>query len=152
MKTVCLNMIVKDEHQVILRCLASVKTFIDYWVIVDTGSTDGTQELIRNFMKDIPGELFERPWVNFAHNRNEALILAQGKDDYLLIIDADEKIVEIEPLNKSEWDKDCYLLEAQNTDGTAFYRPNFIRNNSTWRWTDVIHEYLISSKRKRNKN
>jgi Glycosyl transferase family 2. len=79
MKTVCLNMIVKNEIHVIRRCLSAVKEFIDYWVIVDTGSTDGTQEAIREFMKDSPGELHERPWCNFAHNRNEALDLARKR-------------------------------------------------------------------------
>ncbi|MBX9744988.1 MAG: glycosyltransferase [Chlamydiales bacterium] len=149
MNTVCLNMIVKDERHVILRCLASVKPFIDYWVIVDTGSTDGTQELIREFMQDIPGELFERPWVDFAYNRNLALELAKGKADYLLIMDADEKITKVGPFDKSALNKDCYFLESQNTDGTAFDRPNFIRNNPTWLWTGVIHEQLVSSGTKR---
>jgi glycosyltransferase involved in cell wall biosynthesis len=43
-KSVCLNMIVKNESKVIERCLRSVKGCIDYWVIVDTGSTDDTQK------------------------------------------------------------------------------------------------------------
>ena len=80
--TVCLNMIVKDESAVIERCLNSVKEHIDYWVIVDTGSTDGTQEIIQRTLKDIPGILYARPWVDFAHNRNEALQFAKGKTDY----------------------------------------------------------------------
>src|SRR5580704_1601575 len=58
-KTICLNMIVKNESRVIQRCLDSVKHIIDYWVIVDTGSTDGTQNVIKDFMKDIPGDLYE---------------------------------------------------------------------------------------------
>lgn len=91
-KTICLNMIVKDEEPVITRCLGSVKPIIDYWVIVDTGSSDKTKEVIREFMKDIPGELHERPWKNFEHNRNEALELAKGKADYLLIMDADDHL------------------------------------------------------------
>ena len=78
-KTICLNMIVKDESKVITRGLATVKPLISYWVIVDTGSTDGTQEIIKKFMEDIPGELHERPWKNFEHNRNQALELAKGK-------------------------------------------------------------------------
>jgi len=56
-----LNMIVKNEAQVIARCLTSVRPIIDYWVIVDTGSTDGTQETIRTLTGDLPGELHERP-------------------------------------------------------------------------------------------
>ena len=65
-KTICLNMIVKNESKVIQRCLESVKGTIDYWVIVDTGSTDGTQQLIKECLKDIPGELHERPWVDLS--------------------------------------------------------------------------------------
>ena len=87
---ICLNMIVKNESQVIERCLRSVKPFVDSWAICDTGSTDGTQDIIRRVMGDLPGELIERPWVDFATNRNEALELAKKHGDYALIIDADE--------------------------------------------------------------
>ena len=89
-QTICLNMIVKNEAHVIERCLASVRPWIDSWVIVDTGSTDGTQELIRKTLDDIPGEVVERLWVNFSVNRTEALHLAGTRADYVLIIDADE--------------------------------------------------------------
>lgn len=72
---ICLSMIVKNEAPVIRRCLDSVKPVIDHWIIVDTGSTDGTQDIIRAAMADIPGTLVERPWVDFAYNRTEALDL-----------------------------------------------------------------------------
>ena len=93
---ICLSMIVKNEASVIRRCLESVRPLIDYWIIVDTGSVDGTQDIIREFFQDIPGELHERPWVDFAHNRSEALALARNHGDYSLIIDADD-VLELPP-------------------------------------------------------
>ncbi|MCJ2050481.1 glycosyltransferase, partial [Methylobacterium sp. J-070] len=50
-------MIVKNEAHVIRRCLESVRPIIDHWVIVDTGSTDGTEEVIRAALADVPGTL-----------------------------------------------------------------------------------------------
>src|SRR5215217_1479845 len=95
-QTVCLCMIVKDEAPVIRRCLDSVRPITDHWVIVDTGSTDGTQDVTREHMRDLPGQLFERPWVDFAWNRSEALALAREKAVYSLVIDADDTL-EVEP-------------------------------------------------------
>ena len=60
MPRVCLNMIVKNEAPVIDRCLASVKLLVDSWVIVDTGSSDGTQDRVRSLKAGVPGELHER--------------------------------------------------------------------------------------------
>jgi glycosyltransferase involved in cell wall biosynthesis len=87
--TIALAMIVRDEAEVIGRCLESVRGEIDYWVICDTGSSDGTQDLVRDALADVPGELHERAWVDFGHNRTELLRLARGKADYLLLLDAD---------------------------------------------------------------
>ena len=53
-----LCMIVKNESHIIHECLESIYKFVDYWIISDTGSTDGTQDIIKNFFKEkgIPGE------------------------------------------------------------------------------------------------
>lgn len=141
-KTVCLNMIVKNESKVIKRCLASVLPYIDYWVIVDTGSTDGTQDIIREFMKDVPGELYERPWVNFAHNRNEALECAKGKADYLLIIDADETLEATSTFVMPKLDKDFYYITTK-FNGTQYGRVQLINAHKSWKWDGVLHEALI---------
>lgn len=138
-KTVCLNMIVKDESQVICRCLASVLPLIDYWVIVDTGSSDKTQDIIKDFMKNIPGELHERPWVNFEHNRNQALELAKGKSDYVLFIDADEVLALEENFSLPELDKDFYFIMTEFS-GTKYGRVQLINNHLNWKWIGVLHE------------
>ena len=94
MPKLCLSMIVKNETHIIKECFDTVYKNIDYWVIVDTGSTDGTQELIKQYFaeKGIPGELHERPWVSFGHNRSEALALCDGKADWAWMIDADDYV------------------------------------------------------------
>lgn len=142
--TICLNMIVKNESKVIERSLSSVKPYIDYWVIVDTGSTDGTQEIIKKFMKGVPGELYERPWINFSHNRNEALQLARPKADYLLFIDADDILTYSDGFHWPNLERDSYSMNIQY--GNLFYaRTQLIKSSLDWRWEGVVHEALVSS-------
>jgi glycosyltransferase involved in cell wall biosynthesis len=140
-QTVCLNMIVKNEAPVIARCLASLRPIIDYWVIVDTGSTDGTQDQIRTLMADLPGELHERPWRDFAHNRTEALELARPHGEYVLIIDADD-VLEFEPQFKMPaLEADSYMLRIADTS-IAYNRTQIVRAALPWRWRGVLHEFL----------
>ena len=143
MKTICLNMIVKDESAVILRCLASIKNLIDNWVIVDTGSTDGTQQIIQEFLQDIPGELHERPWVNFAHNRNEALDLTRHRADYILFIDADERLV-FDTIDKNQLTQDFYVAQVQDI-GSMYLRALLIRDHPGWKWSGIVHESIYHS-------
>ncbi|MBM3199171.1 MAG: glycosyltransferase, partial [Chlamydiae bacterium] len=149
-KTICLNMIVKNETQVLERCLNSTKSLIDYWVIVDTGSTDGTQQLIRDCLKDIPGELYERPWVNFEYNRNEALQLAQGKADYALFLDADERLIVSEDfISCPPLELDYYFSAfRETTDPLGFFKVLLVNLHKDWSWVGVLHETLQSSNAK----
>lgn len=140
-KTVCLNMIVKDESSVIRRCLQLVKPVIDHWVIVDTGSTDGTQEIIRDEMKEVPGSLYERPWVDFSYNRTEALQLAKGKGDYALLIDADEQLILKEGFIMPDLVADLYLIEV-NLGTLAAHREILVNNSLDWYWKGVLHEQI----------
>ena len=70
-----LVMIVRNEAKRIATVLASYRPYIDAWTILDTGSTDGTQDLIRRDLAGIPGVLHEEPFVDFATSRNRALEL-----------------------------------------------------------------------------
>ncbi len=147
-KHIRLNMIVKDEAAVIRRCLASVKPWINSWVIVDTGSTDGTQQIIQQFMHDVPGQLLERPWKNFGYNRTEALQLALSADlplaDYLLFIDADETLLVKEGFEWSQLAETAYYFECQY-DHLRYQRNTMIATRIPWTWEGVLHEYLTSS-------
>jgi glycosyltransferase involved in cell wall biosynthesis len=136
-------MIVKDESPVIARCLASLKQFIDYWVIVDTGSTDGTQDIIKEFLKDIPGELHERPWINFEHNRNEALTLAKGKSDFIMLIDADERLVYEPGFTLPPLSCDVYFCTLHQNFADA-RRALLINMKRQWLYKGVMHEELIT--------
>lgn len=141
MTTVCLNMIVRNESAVIERCLASVRPFIDSWVIVDTGSVDDTPARIAAAMVGVPGELHHRPWRNFGHNRSEALALAQGQADYLLFIDADETLGLSPGLQRPELTAPSYSLQARFGE-LRYDRVSLVATHLPWRWEGVLHEYL----------
>ncbi len=140
-KTVCLNMIVKNESKVIGRCIESVLPFIDSWCIVDTGSTDGTQTLVREILDHLPGELHERPWRDFASNRNEAMEIAKGKADYLLFMDADDVFETPSGFQWPALDADSYLMMLRMGQ-SRYWREILVRSDLNWRFEGVIHEYL----------
>ena len=124
-----LCMIVKDEAAVLERCLDSVKTLVDEMIIVDTGSADGTKEIIKSYA----GRLYEYDWQDdFSAARNYSFSLASS--DYCLWLDADDVLpastVETLEKLKENWDPatDVVMLPYQ----TAFDesgRPVF----SFWR-------------------
>lgn len=140
-KKIVLNMIVKDEEKVIVRCLSSVYDFIDYWVIVDTGSSDKTIEVIRRFMKDKPGEIYQRPWVDFSHNRQEALELAKPKGDYILFMDADDTLTFEQGFQLPDLTLDFYGI-YNKTSKQQWLIPRLVSAKLPWKWLGVLHEYI----------
>lgn len=134
-------MIVKNEGAIIERCLRSVKNLVDYWVICDTGSSDNTSDVIKAVMQDIPGEIHHRPWVDFSHNRNEALDISRNKADYCLLIDADY-VVNVHGEFKNLLQADSYLIRD---DGVLDYqRDLLVSNQHRWEYKGVTHEYIRS--------
>jgi len=142
-KTISLNMIVKNESHIIEKTFDNLAKYItfDYWVICDTGSTDGTQDIIRNYFskKGIPGEIVQHEWSDFGTNRTLALRAAYNKSDYLFIFDADDSIHGDfklpDPMNV-----DCYKLKFG--DGFTYHRPLLINSRKKWKFVGVLHEYL----------
>ena len=84
-----LVMIVKNSGEILRECLQKNRNFIDYWTIVDTGSTDNTPDIIREELKDIPGALHFSEFTNFSETRNKAFELANKKCKYMIVLDAD---------------------------------------------------------------
>jgi glycosyltransferase involved in cell wall biosynthesis len=109
-------------------------------VIVDTGSTDGTQDLVRETMAGLSGELYERPWVDFAHNRTEALQFARARADYSLIIDADDTLEVPAGFAWPELSADAYSIEIRSSP-IRFRRTQLVHNTLPWRYEGVLHEF-----------
>lgn len=136
---ICLNMIVRNEAHIVHEVLDSVAPYITSWVIVDTGSDDGTQHAIRAHMTTlgIPGHLHERPWRDFGHNRSEAIALARGHGDYIWVMDADDLLVGAPDF--SELSADVYQL--QYGPDVTYWRRQLFRDGLPWRYVGVLHEY-----------
>lgn len=137
----CLNMIVRDEAQNILATLDSVTRAFrpDTWVIHDTGSRDGTAELVTSFFQQrgLPGLLEHHPWRDFASNRQAALEAATGRSDYLLVFDADDLVQGQPPALPDHAD----AITLNTRRGTARYPSRLIlRNDGRYRWRGVVHE------------
>jgi predicted GH43/DUF377 family glycosyl hydrolase len=133
-------MIVRDEAHVLERCIGSLGGLIDSWVICDTGSSDGTPELVGSLLGHLPGELHHRPWVDFGHNRSELLELARGRADYLLLLDADMTLRHNGPLGRLQ--ADAYLL--RETGALDFGVIRLVRGDRRWWYEGSTHEYIAT--------
>jgi Glycosyltransferases involved in cell wall biogenesis len=130
---ICLNAMVANEARTITRMLDSCFQYIDYWVIQDNGSTDGTQDIIRNYFKEkgIPGFLYEIEWQYPGWNRDHTLqecLKADHGCDWILRMDADEQLIVDEDFDWTVLEDtsiDSFNITAQAM-GTKYYR--------TWLW------------------
>jgi glycosyltransferase involved in cell wall biosynthesis len=145
-KTLCLNMIVKNETANLARCLAALAGHIDCWVIGDTGSSDGTQDFIRNFFasRGVPGELHSFPFENFEQARNAALDLAYASPlafDYMLFCDADMELVVEDSQFRARLAAPGYRV-VQRSDALTYWNTRLLRRDCRVKYRGVTHEYL----------
>lgn len=154
---VCLTMIVKNEEQVIERCLKSVIPIIDSYVIIDTGSTDKTKELIFNFFsnKNIPGRIVDHKWKNFGDARNRAIDEAEDLMDVLKVqdpfgywLDADEQLIFDQGFDSTIFKRKLAGFDAANVlvkyGSQVYHRMELYRLLSGWHFEGPLHEVLVN--------
>jgi glycosyltransferase involved in cell wall biosynthesis len=129
-KKICLNMVIKDHEDSIARSLNSIKDKIDYWVIVDTGSTDRTINILQNTLEGIPGELHQATGSN-PHQQ----ALALTKADYILLLDPEEELFFSNHFSWKELDQDYYC-------GHQKQKELLIKNSLPWVWSEVLQKRL----------
>lgn len=125
------NIVCKNEVKNIVKCLDSIINYCDEVIVIDTGSTDGTWELLEQYKSD-KVRLYKKEWNDsFADMRNYALELSTG--DYILCIDGDMELMNFE----YEEGADYYICNVQiyneTTDNlynlpiTLFFKNNGVR-------------------------
>ena len=167
----CLLMIVRNESSIIYRALDSMKNIIGSYYIHDTGSTDGTQEIIQTFgtLNNIPGSVDNREWKNFGANKTDLIQSARSHSDeriskaqYYVWLDADEvwltdRTNPLSYLTRDDSNKLFERLERITTadifmiltlfGGLEYRRWNLCRNNQVYKWLQPVHEYFVGETR-----
>ena len=140
--TVCLSMIVKNESKIIARAFDSVVSIIDTFCICDTGSTDNTIEVMKEYFdkKGIKGQIIEIPFKNFGYNRTKAYEVARTMADYVVFLDAD-MLYEISPeFSKKQLTKNGHTVTWKC--GTVLYANyGFIKSTVAAISRGPVHEY-----------
>jgi len=142
----CLNMIVKNESKIITRMFDSVSKIIDSYCICDTGSTDGTPEIIQAYFeaKGISGKVITEPFRDFGYNRTHSLLACAGMPnaDYILLMDAD-MILEIGPaFNKQALPCAVAHYVFQGSPTMSYKNVRIVKNNIGIKYWGVTHEVI----------
>ena len=143
--SVCL--IVRDEEDVIARCLSCVKKFADEIIVVDTGSSDFTVEEVKKFTDKI---YFFNWQDDFSAARNFAF--EKATCDYVMWLDADDVITaenctHIRNLVENGTFDMAYLVYASAFDGDTptfkYNRERIFKRSGNYRFSGAVHEAVI---------
>lgn len=139
-----LVMIVKNEAHGIVKTLESFKSVINTWTILDTGSTDGTQDLIQRTLDGIPGQIHEEPFIDFSASRNRALELHGDASIFTVMPDADDWIDNPSALGSFltahvNDNEPAFLLNLRR-DQLDYWLPLVLRAKARWRYRGRVHE------------
>lgn len=149
MSSISLCMIVKNEEDVLARCLDSVKDIVDEIIIVDTGSEDKTKEIAKLYTTKV----FDFQWKDdFSLARNYSFSLATM--DYILWLDADDIILDNDRAKlmelKESIDPNVDVVMMKYNVGfdesgnvtMSYFRERLLKRIKNYRWKDPVHEYI----------
>jgi tetratricopeptide (TPR) repeat protein len=140
-------MIVRNETRTLPRLVASLDGVIDEWCIIDTGSDDGTPEVVLELLGHLPGRLEHRPWKDFGHNRTELVRLCRTLPGvtHLLLADADMTVSITDDFRTQLGRQSCpMLLVPVRVGGNEYRMPYLVRNDIDWYYESPTHEYLTA--------
>lgn len=145
-----LVMIVKNCLHSITETLTPLKQVINHWTVLDTGSTDGSQDMVRYLLREVEGELYEEPFVDFATSRNRALELAKKNCVWTIMIDDSYQLsnpfnfkVILEQIRNNE-DIKGLQVNIRHESGFSYFSPRIFRSEETVRYKYPIHEKIVT--------
>lgn len=153
-KKVILLTMIKNESKIIRRLIESTLPIADAICVVDTGSTDDTVEVLREYFKGfkIPAKVYNGPehaWKNFGHNRSHSFSAVvdycaelgwDSEHTYALVMDADMQLVVKPAFQKHDLTSNGYKI-IQKSHTLEYYNSRFLRIGHSWKCTGVTHEY-----------
>jgi glycosyltransferase involved in cell wall biosynthesis len=139
-----------NEEKNLARALKSARGVADEIIVVDSGSTDGTEEIAREH----GAKFFCRAWTNFGDQRNFAM--AQAGCEWIYTLDADEELSEELRASLLEWKKTDARLNAYEMPRLTWYLGAWIRHSgwypnlqrrlyrkSAGKYDGIVHETLV---------
>lgn len=149
---------VKNEIATMERTITSVKDVVDILIILDTGSTDGTQKFIKKTCKkwSLKCIIYESEWIDFASCRNKLLELSRKHCRFLLLLDANEVIMDAAPLKQflqNNQNDHLFSVKYHITNElyqgsiSIFDRISIIRNDVEIYYVGSVHEALTTDKK-----
>ena len=143
-----LILMIKNEEKILLRCLKALENIVEYFCICDTGSTDTTLQIAKEFLETHKGCLTEEPFQNFGYNRSVSFNNAQKyldeskvnlKETYGLLLDADMLFISGKLLEQDL--KETGYKVIQINGGMEYYNARILRMDIVWKCIGVTHEY-----------
>lgn len=150
MAKLVLTQIMKNEAHVITRMLNSIKPIVDIVCLIDTGSTDNTIEVVKNWGQEnnVETHVFERAFDNFENSRNYSIQMARevangrGNDYWGFWLDADETIEILPNFDKNKIDKDLYMFNTY-INVMKYTRNECFKLDKPFRFYGPVHEFIV---------